>query len=145
MHPFIHETDWKNYCESISIPDVHGGVTYADKKVWLRGKWLDARDNCVWIGWDYGHAGDYTPHWDGAEPEIEHKWTTDEVAAECIKVIDHLAAEDDRILNMMIDFLKIDGMEFISKDEWKRQDYELRYHIDRFREAELVKEENHEK
>lgn len=59
--------------------DVHGGITY-------RGKHKLINKNV--IGWDYCHAYDWTPN---RLDDSWHKWTTEEVNAECRNVINNLA------------------------------------------------------
>lgn len=67
--------------------DVHGGLTFSDS---------DFRFNPIvvpdswWIGWDYGHAGDYA----GYAPQIEgKKWTTEEVFEEVKEAIHKIMEE----------------------------------------------------
>lgn len=69
--------------------DVHGGVTFTATN--LAGADID-KDMWV-IGWDYGHARDYAGYWDGDNREFVkelHKWTTDEIIAECERVCNKL-------------------------------------------------------
>ncbi len=66
--------------------DVHYGVTYAENS-------LQPLEDTGWfIGWDYGHAGDYTPYYEKGEYLEVHsrKWTVDDVIAECIRACECL-------------------------------------------------------
>lgn len=48
--PKGHALHGKTYDEANNYIEVHGGLTYADK-----------RDGCFWFGFDCGHAGDLSP------------------------------------------------------------------------------------
>lgn len=72
--------------------ECHGGVTYAEAG--CHGK------EGLWIGWDYGHDGDfvaeyYRYHGVLIGPRLTdvfcgRKWTVDEVVGECLSVVDQL-------------------------------------------------------
>lgn len=66
--------------------DVHGGVTYAESS-------LQPLESTGWfIGWDYGHAGDYAPYYEKGEYLEVHsrKWMVDDVIAECMSACEQL-------------------------------------------------------
>ena len=66
--------DWR----SDSLSSVHCGSTYYGPAYWNR-----ENDDRTYIGWDYGHAGDYTElpaHW-GIVDE-GHKWNVAEIMME---------------------------------------------------------------
>lgn len=66
--------------------DVHGGITYAEGS-------LQPLESTGWfIGWDYGHAGDYAPYYEKGEYLEVHsrKWTVDDIIAECKDVCEQL-------------------------------------------------------
>ncbi len=62
--------------------DVHGGVTYLDDHLWINdNEKLDGK----FIGWDYGHYGDYGGFEELVPEEFrigEKKWTTKEIYEE---------------------------------------------------------------
>lgn len=59
--------------------DCHGGLTYSENRLLLDyGGW--------WIGWDYGHNGDYCGFTDFGG----RRYTTEEVVEECKRVIDQV-------------------------------------------------------
>ena len=66
--------------------DCHGGFTFARNT-------LSVSDGEGWyIGWDYAHAGDFTGGIGAGRQDDEyHKaWTTEEIIADCIGVIDQI-------------------------------------------------------
>lgn len=72
-----------DYFECDEYIEVHGGFTYARDN--LDG--VENNDHSWFIGWDYGHHGDYFGHY-LREPKDylathNKKWTTDEIIAEC--------------------------------------------------------------
>lgn len=74
---------------------VHGGCSF-NEKVFFNGKKEDK--GYRWIGWDYGHLGDYTPpidktyhySWYGSSDDIRHRYTTEEVYRDIIKAVKEL-------------------------------------------------------
>ena len=67
----------------------HGGVTFYD-----RCYWDDSKD--LYIGWDYGHYGDYIAM-QGIDFDIlrdNHKWTTPEILTDVVMVIEALAEKE---------------------------------------------------
>lgn len=60
---------------------VHGGITYAEE-----GLYADNREVKGWfIGWDYGHCGDYAGYEEILPSNIRtngKKWTTEEIKKE---------------------------------------------------------------
>lgn len=77
----------------------HGGVTYSSSYF----SYEDGDSEGYWFGWDYAHAGDYSPvivpgfpDWADARP-YEHIWTIEEVIAECgyvVRQLEELEEED---------------------------------------------------
>lgn len=65
----------------------HGGLTYSEKS-------LRTVDKKGWfIGWDYGHYGDYMDYGDTSLNTLfsdDKKWTTEEIVEECKNVIDQI-------------------------------------------------------
>lgn len=62
--------------------DVHGGVTYSDDCLWVNES---EKIEGHFIGWDYGHYGDYGGHEQLLPKEIRiggKKWTTKEIYKE---------------------------------------------------------------
>lgn len=59
----------------------HGGFTF-----YGRHRIID--DNKLWLGWDYGHSGDYCG-WASQHDENDKKWTTEEVLEEARGVLDN--------------------------------------------------------
>lgn len=77
-HPY-YNVDY----EAIPI-DCHGGLTYGSNN---HNTVTELRDNGYFIGWDYGHYGDYMSF----SPFLnDKKWTTMEIINECFNVIDQL-------------------------------------------------------
>lgn len=65
--------------------NVHGGVTFGGKLSITKGcKDIEG----IWFGWDYGHCGDWAGYSDDVYNDGNHKWTTDEIIAECENAID---------------------------------------------------------
>ena len=76
-HPY-YEVDY----EDIPI-DCHGGLNYSDHCHW---NVKDLQFDDVWfIGWDYIHSGDYDYN-----NKFGRRWTTEEIADECLNVIKQL-------------------------------------------------------
>lgn len=81
--PKGHKYYKKSY-DSIPI-DCHGGLTFADKDfnynpIVIKDHW--------WIGWDYGHYGDYTML--VTEDSKSTRWTTEIIYKEVQDVIKQL-------------------------------------------------------
>lgn len=102
-HPIIKSKYGFNPCDGMFSSIVHGGVTYfgscsiRDEMAGIR----DRHENEIrWIGWDYGHYGDYdvpNPKFEDddeskLERERKKKWTYDEIRKECSALIDELVA-----------------------------------------------------
>lgn len=82
--PKSHPYFGKDYDECYAI-DCHGGLTYSSSYLRMgEGKQLDG----WFIGWDYGHWGDYYGSADFMNSG--HKWTTEEIRQECFNVIEQL-------------------------------------------------------
>ena len=61
----------------------HGGLTFGSRS---GDKFLpDKGENRIWLGWDYGHLGDYTSLC--TNPNYI-KWNTEDVINEAVEVID---------------------------------------------------------
>lgn len=61
-HPW-HGVDLSNYPEGIEHPEVHGGITYAEKCVGniCHVPKPGESDDVWWLGFDHAHAGDRSP------------------------------------------------------------------------------------
>ena len=83
----LYGKDWEDLWEL----NVHGGVTYS--RPYLNGYEL-LYDKPTWfIGWDYGHAFDYSGLYIENHSSINEgckKWTTEEIIEECKRVIDDI-------------------------------------------------------
>ena len=66
--------------EYFNIP-CHGGITFQDYARWKKD------DNTRYIGWDYGHVGDFIG---SIGQQDRKKWTTEEIYEEVKNVIDYL-------------------------------------------------------
>jgi hypothetical protein len=74
-------------CLTDEIPlKVHGGVTYAE------GRLYHAEGSGWYIGWDYGHAGDYAAYYEEGSYLYENskRWTVDEIIDECVSACEQL-------------------------------------------------------
>ncbi len=83
-HPYFEKN-----VDDIPI-DVHGGITYDSNDLQWNPVLLE---DVWWIGWDYGHAGDFSGCY--LRPKMtftpeEKKWTTQEIKNEVFKVIEQL-------------------------------------------------------
>ena len=84
-----YNMDFNNW--EYNLIDVHGGVTYQSDGLHCVDP-NGERDH-KFVGWDYGHAGDYEGYYEGENREFVnelHKWTTEEIVAECIRAIDQI-------------------------------------------------------
>lgn len=68
--------------------DCHGGLTYGEKTL------ATVEKEGWFIGWDYGHCGDYCSY---ARSPLSKKWTTEEIVEECKNVIDQIRARGEDI------------------------------------------------
>lgn len=69
--------------------DVHGGLTYVENYLLIEDRRLDG----WWIGWDYGHFGDYFGFEETLPVEYRvggKKWTTAEIFEEVKEAIEQL-------------------------------------------------------
>lgn len=80
-HPYYGKAD--EWGSPLLDLEVHGGVTWAADRI----PGVESEPDRWWIGFDCGHAGDWSP-WtpDG------HRWTQDEVLAEARHLAEQLAA-----------------------------------------------------
>ena len=82
--------DFENY-DLPQLIEVHGGVTYQDS-VLLTVDDNGERDH-KFVGWDYGHAGDFEGYYIGENDWLENnskRWTVEEIIAECKEAIDQI-------------------------------------------------------
>lgn len=87
-HPVAYVEDFLGlgyYCNPLleSIV-VHGGFTYYGKRM------SEYSDNSNYLGWDYGHYGDYSSTDELLPPDLRtggKKWTTEEILEEVYSVI----------------------------------------------------------
>ena len=65
---------------------VNGGFTYFGEAHW------DETDKTKYLGWDYGHCGDFAGYYEEGTYLAENtkKWTTEEIYAEVLNAISHL-------------------------------------------------------
>ena len=84
--------DFENYDEEPLIK-VHWGVTF--QELWLRAVDDDGERGHKFVGWDYGHAGDFAGYYICEMGYIERhskRWTTEEIVEECKDAIDQINA-----------------------------------------------------
>lgn len=76
------------YDEADELIDVHGGFTYSENH--LYGV---ENDNKSWfLGWDYGHHGDYAGYYLGDHNFDNYReWTTEKIISECASACETLA------------------------------------------------------
>lgn len=86
--PKGHKLYGKGY-EEIDL-NVHGGLTYADKYLWITES---SKKEGWFIGWDYAHCGDYTGYEEMYPKKYRtggKKWTTEEILEEVKEGIDEI-------------------------------------------------------
>lgn len=68
------------YAEADDLIKVHCGFTYSSGNLYG----VENDDESWFLGWDYGHCGDFAGYYlrDNRFPNY-HKWTTEEIASEC--------------------------------------------------------------
>ena len=83
---------YSKHYDEVNI-DCHGGLTYSSNKL----TYIESDENNEWfIGWDYGHCGDYVWNYDimfkgtYLENTSDKKWTTEEIKKECVDVCSQL-------------------------------------------------------
>lgn len=88
--------DHPYFCVDYDAMDIccHGGLTYGSTYLAIA---QPDTDNCdrYFIGWDYGHYGDYTgfdKYFLDDVPSYMKKHTTEEIVDECLNVISQLKA-----------------------------------------------------
>lgn len=82
-HPLWAEPKYEKY-RSLGA---HGGITYKEfiaPKSAIKDRW--------WIGWDYGHSGDYMAHLPESLTKGARKWTREEILTHVKDVIRQLEA-----------------------------------------------------
>ena len=65
--------------------NVHGGFNFC-----RNGYWTEESKKLSWLGWDYGHLGDYCGYLTENENKGNKKWTTNEIFEEVKYVIDQI-------------------------------------------------------
>lgn len=78
--PEGHKDYKKNY-DDIDL-SVHGGLTYSNNHLWISE---NQKTEGWFVGWDYGHCGDYTGYEEMFPAELSSggkKWTTEEIFKE---------------------------------------------------------------
>lgn len=86
MNLGIHPTAYIKLPNNLEIDendiDVHGGITYSSDHLWIsNNQKLDGK----FIGWDYGHYGDYGGYEDLLPIELRSggkRWNTEEIYKE---------------------------------------------------------------
>ena len=84
------EYEYENGYDDIPL-EVHGGPTFS-RRVKKGEKWPQEFTTGAWVGWDYGHAGDYVP----LLPTLplfgdrDKHWTEGEVVKECKEAIEQM-------------------------------------------------------
>lgn len=85
----VRDMAWEEIDKLYAECPIHCGISYAEK-----GLPHDELDESVkdvsFIGWDYGHIGDYVGDIDFSYKNTLKKWTTSEIVGECMKVIDKM-------------------------------------------------------
>lgn len=82
LHPTAYIKIPNNCNIDENVLEVHGGVTYSDDCLWIsENQKIDGH----FIGWDYGHYGDYGGYEELLPKDIRvggKKWTTEEIYKE---------------------------------------------------------------
>lgn len=83
--PLNHKLAGKEYLDNDDLGDIecNGGLTYSKY-----GK-IAAGESVYWLGWDYAHLYDFTASRHQLDPDTK-KWTTEEIKAEVISVINQI-------------------------------------------------------
>jgi hypothetical protein len=77
------------YDEADKLIDVHGGFTYSEGHLYG----VENDDKSWFLGWDYGHYGDYAGYYLRDHLfDNYHKWTTEEIISECASACEELAS-----------------------------------------------------
>ena len=66
---------------------VNGGATYYGPAHWNK------EDKRMYIGWDYGHADDYYPRYQGVDEG--HKWTVYEILMDVAHAVEGMERDND--------------------------------------------------
>lgn len=76
-----------DYTEADELIKVHCGFTYS--RDGLCG--VENNDESWFLGWDYGHCGDFAGYYlrDNSFRNY-HKWTTEEIISECVSACEEL-------------------------------------------------------
>lgn len=92
IHPCAYVQSDKNCCGTFEEP-AHCGFTFYN----TLSHWEKHADNekqkiilrKKFVGWDYGHYGDYSPYWQEGK-----KWTTEEILENVKEVIEWLLKKE---------------------------------------------------
>ncbi len=96
--PIKHKFYGKHYDDIHNKYDieVHGGLTYSKNHLWIS----DNKEIKGWfIGWDYGHYGDYAGYEEMLPKNIRvggKKWTTEEIREEVYNVCKQLKEQEEK-------------------------------------------------
>lgn len=94
-HPcgYVESPAWKMGIENYDFISAHGGINYDDCLDHVKDLPEDFKD-IKFIGWDYGHLGDYLPYYDDLPDDNifknGKKYTTEEIVADCHDVINQI-------------------------------------------------------
>ena len=69
--------------------DCHWGLTFGEV-IKDEDKWPQGFTSGAWIGWDYGHAGDFAIREYGYNSHDATHWSYESVESDCKKVIEQL-------------------------------------------------------
>lgn len=99
MHPCAYvECDTNYYGNEFGDEPVHWGFTYYNTllhwKIRLSG-YDEEKMKKYYIGWDYGHFGDYMEH-RGKIVNEGKKWTTDEIIEEIKRAVEWLNEKENK-------------------------------------------------
>lgn len=78
-------------CDYVDIPlECHGGLTYSRNT--LTNVETNRKSKRWFIGWDYGHYGDYLGYDEiyGIENHYEKKYSSEDIEHDCLNAIDDL-------------------------------------------------------
>lgn len=129
--------------------EVHGGFTFCDT-----GYWGNESEKISWLGWDYGHYGDFMGYYSTDNPFYYHtkQWTTAEIYKEVKSVIEQIIevekytnSDEAKCIQAMLKDCKDSYYDYSEAGKICQTLYEKGYHkqsevIDEF--VERLKEEN---
>lgn len=94
-HPFYNKDNYEIYDICYDI-EVHGGLTYSKGYLWISD---NEKIKGWFIGWDYGHYGDYAGYEEMLPKNIRvggKKWTTEEIREEVYNVCKQLKEQEEK-------------------------------------------------